>query len=420
MGNLLCCRKKKIRQKIVLLLVGLDNSGKTKTAYGLGGDMHRNPIPNPGFSVVDLKYRDSDVKILDLAGGPDMRGFWHKYYVDAHGVIFVIDSSDYSRFNEAGAVLEEIMSSDKIAGKPLLLLANKQDNENAVDEVDIIESLQIERLANTRRCPTLVQSCSANEQDSDRLDPGIRQGYDWLLGTIIRNYKTLHERVTKEAAAQDQIENAEMLERIEQIKQAKLVEEKNNIDAIETYSDYIRKLNDTIELQETQNKESDGVLTFDEALNALPLSRTSSSSSSISFPPVYVHPDYGLPERPKSAVQIVKHQLQMNGSLRKQPLKSRSNKTTPINLYDIKTPQSAKERRTKFPLDTRNLKSADDRLFTICNTLPNATSEMGPSGDHYSQLRELSGQNKKLPYSNGMPRMHNEGGDRNLTVIDVE
>nr|CAH7713294.1 unnamed protein product [Callosobruchus chinensis] len=419
MGNLLCCRKKKIRSKIVLLLVGLDNAGKTKTAHGLGGDMLRNPIPNPGFSVVDLKYYGYDVKILDLAGGPHMRGLWQKYYVDAYGVIFVIDSSDYSRLNEAKMVLEEIVSSDRIAGKPLLVLANKQDYENALDEVDIIENLQIEQLVNARRCPTLVQSCSANEQDSTRLDHGIRKGYDWLLCTIIRNYKTLHERVTQDAAEQERIDNTEMLERIERIKQAKLMQEKDNVDAIETYSDYIRKLNNTIELVETETKAYVGV-TFDEALDTLPPSR-SSSSSSISFPPVYVHPDYGLPERPKSAVEIVKHQLQMNGSVKKPPLKSRSNKTTPINLYGVKTPHSARERRTKFPLDTRNLRSADDRLFTICNTLPNMVDEMGPSGDHYTQPKaQHSGQSVKPKiHTNGVPRIQNQG-DHALRVVDVE
>ncbi|VEN35677.1 unnamed protein product [Callosobruchus maculatus] len=419
MGNLLCCRKKKIRPKIVLLLVGLDNAGKTKTAHGLGGDMHRNPIPNSGFSVVDLKYYGYDVRILDLAGSPDMRSLWQKYYVDAYGVIFVIDSSDYSRLNEAKMVLEEIVSSDKITGKPLLILANKQDYENSLDEVDIIENLQVEQLVNARRCPTLVQSCSANEQNSDRLDYGIRKGYDWLLCTIIRNYNMLHQRVTQDAAEQEQIDNAEMLERIERIKQAKLLEQKDNVDAIETYSDYIRKLNNTIELEETENK-GYAEVSFDEAHSALPPSK-SSSGSSISFPPVYVHPDYGLPERPKSAVEIVKQQLQMNGSVKKQPLKSRSNKTTPINLYGVKTPHSARERRTKFPLDTRNLRSADDRLFTICNTLPNTADEMGPSGDHYSHPKaEPSGQSAKPEiHTNGVPRVYNEG-DHALRVIDVE
>nr|CAI5866760.1 unnamed protein product [Callosobruchus analis] len=94
-----CSFKIQYLKKIVLLLVGLDNAGKTKTAHGLGGDMHMNPVPNSAFSVVDLKYYGYDVKILDLAGGSDMRGLWQKYYVDAYGVIFVIDSSDYSRLS---------------------------------------------------------------------------------------------------------------------------------------------------------------------------------------------------------------------------------------------------------------------------------------------------------------------------------
>lgn len=34
-----------------------------------------------------------------------MRSIWEKYYDSAHGVIFVVDSSDESRFTEARHVL---------------------------------------------------------------------------------------------------------------------------------------------------------------------------------------------------------------------------------------------------------------------------------------------------------------------------
>nr|CAI5866762.1 unnamed protein product [Callosobruchus analis] len=80
-----------------------------------------------------------------------------------------------------------------------------------------------------------------------------------------------------------------------------------------------------------------------------------------------------------------------------------------------------KREKGKISLDTRNLRSADDRLFTICNTIPNIVDKMGPSGDHCSRPRvEQSDQsvNPKI-HSNGMPKIHNEG-DHTLRVIDVE
>lgn len=38
-----------------------------------------------------------------------------------HGLIYVVDASDTSRIDESRKVLEELLASDKLAGKPVLL-----------------------------------------------------------------------------------------------------------------------------------------------------------------------------------------------------------------------------------------------------------------------------------------------------------
>lgn len=69
-------------RKIVLLLVGLDNAGKTKTVSGLAGDPRSSPVPTVGFSVINLKYLKYEVNIFDLGGGPNIRGIWPKYFAN--------------------------------------------------------------------------------------------------------------------------------------------------------------------------------------------------------------------------------------------------------------------------------------------------------------------------------------------------
>lgn len=84
-------------------------------------------------------------------------------------------------------VLEELLSHEKISGKPVLLVANKQDQENALDEIDLIEKLDLEALVNEYQCPTLVESSSITEISNKlKIDPGIKKGYHWLLNYIIR------------------------------------------------------------------------------------------------------------------------------------------------------------------------------------------------------------------------------------------
>ena len=61
-------------------------------------------------------------------------------------------------------------------------LANKQDKQGALDELDIVERLNVESLVNQQRCPTLVETCSATGGDAHpgrrrKLDPGIQNGY---------------------------------------------------------------------------------------------------------------------------------------------------------------------------------------------------------------------------------------------------
>ncbi|XP_053620960.1 ADP-ribosylation factor-like protein 13B isoform X2 [Plodia interpunctella] len=201
MGNCLAgiLRRRRVRRHIVLILIGLDNAGKTQTVNNLTGENDDKILPTVGFKAVNLIHKDTPVTIYDLGGGPHFRQIWPQYYSEVHGVIFVIDSSDFSRLDECREVLEEVLSHDKISGKPVLVLANKQDKNGALDDIDVVEKLNIEPLVNKYRCPTLVESYSAFQQPKNskkpKIDPGLRKGYHWLLNFIVRRYGDINLRV---------------------------------------------------------------------------------------------------------------------------------------------------------------------------------------------------------------------------------
>ncbi|CAK1595147.1 unnamed protein product [Parnassius mnemosyne] len=192
-------RRRRIRRHIVLILIGLDNAGKTKTVNNLAGEKDDKVLPTVGFKAVNLIHKDTPVTIYDLGGGPQFRQIWSQYYSEVHGIIFVIDSSDFSRLDECKAVLEEVLSHDRISGKPVLVLANKQDKDGALDDIDVVEKLNIEPLVNKYRCPTLVESYTAYPSDGKskkpKIDPGLRKGYHWLLNYIVRRYGDINLRV---------------------------------------------------------------------------------------------------------------------------------------------------------------------------------------------------------------------------------
>lgn len=317
-------------------------------------------------------------------------------------MIFVVDSSDYSRIDEARDVLNELLSHEKIAGKPVLLLANKQDCQEALDELEIVETLELEYLVNRNRCPTMVETCAATEMNGkSKVDPGIQKGYRWLMNFIIREYQNLNVRVERDVKQQELEEQEARLETIERIK--KLSEaNKRDDDIIESYSDYDRKVNGEIKnLPQNSFDDQKEIFYIHTSFNNGDTTSYSSSKSNESFPHAYFeHIEYDIQqERPKSAVQLVKQQLELENVKRRHSIKALiSNKTAPVNLYGIRQPHSANERREHFANERRALKSAGDTSYVVTN-LPNSIIPEAQGDELHHELFQLNNFQKmqKLP-----------------------
>lgn len=203
MGNCLRIIIDKFRTKsdpkkdIVLLMTGLDNSGKTLVLKHLNNDPNLDVVPTMGFRYVNLNHKLYSIKVYDVGGSSGIRPIWKNYYNDIHGVIYVVDASDMSRLDENKIIFGDLISNENIAGKPILLLANKQDIPGAIDELDVVENLDVEKVANLMRCPTRVEICSCifTPDKAKSSTSGIKNGYNWLLEIISKNYEDLNERV---------------------------------------------------------------------------------------------------------------------------------------------------------------------------------------------------------------------------------
>ena len=66
-------------------------------------------------------------------------------------MIFVVDASSVGRFAEAREALNGVVQDEKMVGKPLLIFANKQDKDGAVDDSDLGARLELERLLGENR-----------------------------------------------------------------------------------------------------------------------------------------------------------------------------------------------------------------------------------------------------------------------------
>ncbi|KAK6633446.1 hypothetical protein RUM44_004053 [Polyplax serrata] len=238
-------------RNVTLLLVGLDNSGKTTIARRLAGEPIDSVVPTVGFSVVTLRQKGCRVSLYDLGGGPQIRDIWHRYYADAHGVIFVVDAIAVERLEECRQVLQNLLRHSQISGKPILLLANKQDVDGALDEIDVVDHLNLEKLVNEQKCPTLVELCSAL-QFSKKIDIGIDNGYKWLIRGIIRDYPTLNNRVLRDLAKEEEKNKIHVIKRVRQMNRES--EETLNHKGINHYENPFKPIKKIVDKSEMNGK----------------------------------------------------------------------------------------------------------------------------------------------------------------------
>ena len=87
--------------------------------------------------------------ILDVGGQEKIRPLWRSYTRCTDGIIFVLDSSEEDKFEEAKVELLRTMKYQDNSNIPLLVLANKQDLQSAWSVEEVEEALGLNDLGST-------------------------------------------------------------------------------------------------------------------------------------------------------------------------------------------------------------------------------------------------------------------------------
>ncbi|KAJ9499688.1 Arf GTPase arl1 [Exophiala xenobiotica] len=144
------------KKDIRILILGLDNAGKTTLLYRLKIGEVVTTIPTIGFNVESVQYNNLNLDVWDLGGQTSIRPYWRSYYANTAAVIFVIDSTDIERLEIAADELRSMLNEDELKDAALLVFANKQDQPGAQGAGEITEALKL----------------------------GINEGMDWLSQTV--------------------------------------------------------------------------------------------------------------------------------------------------------------------------------------------------------------------------------------------
>merc|ERR1712125_191715 len=111
----------------------------------------------------------------DIGGQDRIRKLWRYYYAGTHGVIFVIDSSDRDRIQDAREELWSLLMENDMRDVVLLVLPNKQDLPNAMTPGEISKYLG---LAEIRNRHWFIQPTRATTGQ------GIYEGLEWFSKTL--------------------------------------------------------------------------------------------------------------------------------------------------------------------------------------------------------------------------------------------
>lgn len=101
MGLLSILKKVKQKEKEVrLLMLGLDNAGKTTILKKFNGEDISTISPTLGFNIKTLEYKGFKLNCWDVGGQQTIRSYWRNYFEQTDGLICVVDSADRWRMED--------------------------------------------------------------------------------------------------------------------------------------------------------------------------------------------------------------------------------------------------------------------------------------------------------------------------------
>jgi len=100
---------------------------------------------------------------------------WRHYFEGSQAIIWLLDSNDPDRFEEAREEVHKLLQSELLRSLPILILANKQDLPSRASVAEITQALAVGSLG---RSPWKVQPCVATTGDC------VFEGLEWLANAL--------------------------------------------------------------------------------------------------------------------------------------------------------------------------------------------------------------------------------------------
>ncbi|KOS19213.1 ADP-ribosylation factor-like protein 2 [Escovopsis weberi] len=159
-------RKARLKDKEMrILMLGLDNAGKTTIVKKIMGEDVNTVSPTLGFIIKTIDYEGYK---LNICGS-----YWRNYFEKTDALIWVVDSTDRLRVDDCREELHGLLQEERLAGACLLIFANKMDVDGCMTEQEIISLLRLGEIK-THQWHVL--------QSSAMTGMNLQEGLAWVVG----------------------------------------------------------------------------------------------------------------------------------------------------------------------------------------------------------------------------------------------
>ncbi|CAL8388494.1 unnamed protein product [Gadus morhua 'NCC'] len=193
-------------QSLHIVMLGLDSAGKTTVLYRLKFNEFVNTVPTIGFNTEKIKLSNGTAKGIschfwDVGGQEKLRPLWKSYSRCTDGIIYVVDSVDVDRLEEAKTELHKVTKFAENQGTPLLVIANKQDLPKSLPVADIEKQLALHELTPSTTYhvqPACAIIGEGLHEGMDKLEPcaeSLSETSPELVITLETGYRGLNSMV---------------------------------------------------------------------------------------------------------------------------------------------------------------------------------------------------------------------------------
>ena len=113
--------------------------------------------------------------VWDVGGQDEIRSLWRHYFLNTQALIFVVDSNDINRMNEARTELWNVLEAKELSQIPVLILANKQDLPSSLSADEVGAHMNLTQITDH---PCHVQPACATTGE------GLEEGIEWLADRL--------------------------------------------------------------------------------------------------------------------------------------------------------------------------------------------------------------------------------------------